>query len=62
MIGVGHQGRQGIDQKSAGRVRRGGSWDDYPRNCRSAYRNFGNPGARSNYIGFRVVCSASRTQ
>jgi formylglycine-generating enzyme required for sulfatase activity len=36
---------------------RGGSWDDYPQNCRSAYRlnyyfDFGS-------VGFRVACGGS---
>ncbi|NEQ48498.1 MAG: formylglycine-generating enzyme family protein [Leptolyngbya sp. SIOISBB] len=49
------------DEEGARRVIRGGSWDDSPRYCRSAYRNFSIPGDRSNLIGFRVVCSAPRT-
>ncbi|MDJ0597912.1 MAG: formylglycine-generating enzyme family protein [Crocosphaera sp.] len=39
-------------------VLRGGSFLNYPRNCRSAYRSFNN--ARDN-IGFRVVCVLPRT-
>jgi len=46
------------DDEESGRVNRGGSWDDLPRNCRSAYRDYGSPGVRSYYIGFRVVCEA----
>ncbi|MEM9005504.1 MAG: formylglycine-generating enzyme family protein [Cyanobacteria bacterium P01_F01_bin.86] len=42
------------------RVRRGGSWNYYPRYCRSAYRNYISPGNRNPYIGFRVSCSAPR--
>ncbi len=43
------------------RVRRGGSWYCGPRLCRSAARfNYG-PGNDNDNIGFRVVCSASRT-
>ncbi|MFN7465477.1 MAG: SUMF1/EgtB/PvdO family nonheme iron enzyme [Pseudanabaena sp.] len=39
---------------------RGGSWNNNPRNCRSAYRNNNRPDDRNNNIGFRVVsCVAS---
>lgn len=48
------------DKKDVARVRRGGSWDDFPWGCRSAYRNIDNPRESNNYIGFRVVCSAPR--
>jgi formylglycine-generating enzyme required for sulfatase activity len=37
------------------RVLRGGSWDDDPHGCRSAYRSRGVPGYRGDYVGFRVV-------
>ncbi|MCE9589041.1 MAG: SUMF1/EgtB/PvdO family nonheme iron enzyme [Planctomycetes bacterium] len=37
------------------RVMRGGSWCIFPRDCRSAYRNWGAPGTRSCSIGFRLV-------
>lgn len=40
------------------RVIRGGSWSDFPRICRSAYRLFYSPGDRVNSLGFRVACSA----
>jgi formylglycine-generating enzyme required for sulfatase activity len=43
------------------RVLRGGSWDYNPVYCRSAYRGHLNPDFAYYYIGFRVVCSASRT-
>lgn len=46
---------------SASRVRRGGSWNDHPRSCRSAFRDNDLLDDRSNDIGFRVVCFASRT-
>ncbi|NJM47317.1 MAG: SUMF1/EgtB/PvdO family nonheme iron enzyme [Alkalinema sp. RU_4_3] len=35
---------------------RGGSWNNNPRNCRSAYRNHNSPDNRNNNLGFRVVC------
>jgi formylglycine-generating enzyme required for sulfatase activity len=46
---------------SSSRVRRGGSWNFIPRNCRSAYRNSDNADYRTDNIGFRVCCSAPRT-
>ncbi|MBD1913880.1 MULTISPECIES: formylglycine-generating enzyme family protein [unclassified Leptolyngbya] len=42
---------------SAPRVQRGGSWIDYPRLCRSAYRRFADAGNYDLDIGFRVVCA-----
>lgn len=41
-------------------VIRGGSWFNFPRDCRSAYRLSSLPVNRSNDIGFRVVCVAPR--
>jgi formylglycine-generating enzyme required for sulfatase activity len=38
-----------------GRVRRGGSWDDDARDCRSADRSSNDPGYRGNYLGFRLL-------
>ncbi|MBO3461739.1 SUMF1/EgtB/PvdO family nonheme iron enzyme [Aetokthonos hydrillicola] len=38
---------------------RGGSWNNNPRNCRSACRNNNDPDNRNNNIGFRVVVSAA---
>jgi formylglycine-generating enzyme required for sulfatase activity len=38
------------------RLLRGGSWDDIPGYCRSAYRNHGRPVNAFNNVGFRVVC------
>jgi formylglycine-generating enzyme required for sulfatase activity len=38
------------------RVLRGGSWGDYPRDCRSADRYWYFPDKRGNDYGFRVVC------
>ena len=43
------------------RVIRGGSWDDDPSYCRSAYRINNTPDNRAELIGFRVVCSVPRT-
>ncbi|OQW41885.1 MAG: sulfatase-modifying factor protein [Proteobacteria bacterium SG_bin4] len=37
------------------RVLRGGSWFNYGRPCRSAYRNDYDPFLRSHYIGFRLA-------
>lgn len=37
------------------RVIRGGSWDDLPRYCRAAGRNWTDMDSRTDYIGFRVV-------
>jgi formylglycine-generating enzyme required for sulfatase activity len=37
------------------RVSRGGSWDDFPRVCRSAYRYYDTPVFQDDYLGFRVV-------
>ncbi|MGB7088192.1 MAG: formylglycine-generating enzyme family protein [Phormidesmis sp.] len=44
----------------AGRVIRGGAWNYYPWNCRSAFRDNYTPEFRSYGIGFRVSCSAPR--
>ena len=46
------------EDKGSRRVLRGGSWDYYPRHCRSAYRDNNNPGNRYGNIGFRVLCEA----
>ena len=46
------------DDDKANRVLRSGSWFFNPRYCRSASRSYNQPGARFDYIGFRVVCSA----
>ena len=45
---------QGPDTGSD-RVMRGGSWNNNPNNCRSAYRNNNNPTNRNNNCGFRVA-------
>ena len=39
----------------SGRVLRGGSWFDSARRCRVSYRDYGYPGSRGSYIGFRLV-------
>lgn len=41
---------------TSSRVRRGGSWDDFPWDCRSASRDLYKPGIRLTDFGFRVVC------
>ena len=38
------------------RLLRGGSWNNFPRNCRSAYRGRDRPGDADDFVGFRVVC------
>ncbi|MDJ0903417.1 MAG: formylglycine-generating enzyme family protein [Xenococcus sp. MO_188.B8] len=50
-----------LSQKSSRKVLRGGSWNYIPRNCRSAYRDWVNPGSTYNYGGFRVACGGART-
>jgi formylglycine-generating enzyme required for sulfatase activity len=40
----------------SGRVLRGGSFVDFPRSCRSAYRYYSWPNDADDRIGFRVVC------
>jgi formylglycine-generating enzyme required for sulfatase activity len=47
---------QGPNTAGASRVIRGGSWDDSPRLCRSAYRPCDAPSSRLSDLGFRVVC------
>ncbi|MBM4047244.1 MAG: formylglycine-generating enzyme family protein, partial [Planctomycetes bacterium] len=39
-------------------VIRGGSWDDLPRRCRSAFRLSYPPDYRVYNVGFRVACPA----
>jgi len=43
------------------RLLRGGSWNNNPRNCRSASRNRTVPDSRGSNLGFRVVVSAATT-
>ena len=40
------------------RVNRGGSWNDFAQNCRSAYRHGDTPDGRGNFLGFRIVLAA----
>jgi len=40
------------------RVPRGGGWDDYATRCRVANRFRDSPGARRNYLGFRLALSS----
>jgi formylglycine-generating enzyme required for sulfatase activity len=49
---------EGEKSKKTGKSRllRGGSWDFFPGNCRSAYRVRLRPGHAYSYVGFRVVC------
>ncbi|MDJ0704692.1 MAG: formylglycine-generating enzyme family protein [Leptolyngbyaceae cyanobacterium MO_188.B28] len=46
--------------ENVARVLRGGSWDDNPRYCRSAFRFNYIPRESDVFIGFRVVCRAPR--
>jgi formylglycine-generating enzyme required for sulfatase activity len=48
-------------EEDATRVRRGGSWSNYPSYCRSATRFNGIAGIRYTYNGFRVVCGEPST-
>ncbi|MEH2238560.1 SUMF1/EgtB/PvdO family nonheme iron enzyme [Nostoc sp.] len=53
-----------IDNHNQYRLLRGGSWIDYPKDCRSASRDNGLRPLRDlidYYIGFRVVCAVGRT-
>jgi formylglycine-generating enzyme required for sulfatase activity len=49
------------EDSNASRVRRGGSWINDPRDCRSACRYDDFPDVRDFYLGFRVSCSAPAT-
>jgi formylglycine-generating enzyme required for sulfatase activity len=44
-----------LDSVCGGRVVRGGSWNDAPRNVRSAYRNWYSPDDRYGFVGFRLA-------
>ena len=49
---------EGVKSKDSAKSKllRGGSWDDFPRSCRSAYRFRSQPDGAFNRVGFRVVC------
>jgi len=50
------------DRNNQTKVMRGGSWDFFPRNCRSAFRFFLYPVDRVYFnVGFRVVCERPKT-
>ncbi|MDA0267404.1 MAG: formylglycine-generating enzyme family protein [Cyanobacteria bacterium] len=56
-------GRAWIDaERKNVRVLRGGSWYDYPKNCRSTYRYGPYAENRDSDIGFRVCCTAPQKQ
>ncbi len=42
-------------RRGSNRVKRGGSWNNNARNCRSANRNNNSPGNRNNNLGFRLA-------
>jgi len=42
------------------RVLRGGGWGGYARGCLVSHRDFGTPGYRGNFLGFRLVSSPRR--
>jgi formylglycine-generating enzyme required for sulfatase activity len=45
-----------IKEENRTRLLRGGSWNDFPEDCRCAYRYYNNPDFVIDYIGFRVMC------
>ncbi len=53
--------RARVSDGEIAKVGRGGSWIDNPDYCRSAFRYYFTRDSRTYYIGFRVVCVASRT-
>ena len=50
----------GSSPEAAARVYRGGSWNNNPRNLRSANRNRNAPGNADNNLGFRLALPAHR--
>jgi formylglycine-generating enzyme required for sulfatase activity len=56
-VGAPEDGSAWLEEKEGeGRLRRGGSWFDHPRYCRSASRDGPLPDGRVSYGGFRVCC------
>jgi formylglycine-generating enzyme required for sulfatase activity len=51
-----------LSDESNNRVIRGGSWNSFPRNCRSACRYNNASDSIDFFLGFRVVCTALRKQ
>ena len=49
------------EDENATRLLRGGSWNSTPEYCRSAARNWPDPGDGRNNFGFRISCSLART-
>jgi sulfatase modifying factor 1 len=47
-------------EKGKERVTRGGAWSTQPKFCRSAFRDWHEPGYRSDCVGFRVVAVEGR--
>ncbi|MEM8721773.1 MAG: SUMF1/EgtB/PvdO family nonheme iron enzyme [Cyanobacteria bacterium P01_G01_bin.39] len=54
-------GRPWLKGSGDKKVRRGGSWDNYPEHCRSAFRNDFDSNGTHKSIGFRVVCDMPQT-
>jgi len=57
--GAPDDGRPWLDENAQERklrLLRGGSWNNHPRNCRSAFRINNHPDYRLNCLGFRVCC------
>ena len=60
--GAPKDGSAWIKDTNRSQVLRGGSWSNYPENCRSAFRDFSVTHDYNNFlIGFRVVCGIGRT-
>jgi formylglycine-generating enzyme required for sulfatase activity len=54
-VGAPNDGSLWGQGKCTNRVLRGGSWNDAPRNLRSANRNAGGTGYQTNVVGFRLA-------